>query len=189
MTTSTLTGPPASRTTVSEDALFEIVRGLRQEKKPMGVFAGKLASMLCYLLTGFVSPRKLGLAVTEVLFVLDASIDLKRRPDVAFVSNARWVGDDPESDSAWNTVPDLAVEVVSPSNTSVEIDRKVVEYFAAGVRSVWVLFPETRRLHVYDSAEQIRVVGETGLVEGGLILPGFQLKLGDLFAAVEKPVV
>ena len=171
----------------SGDALFEVIYGRVVEKQPMSVFAGKLASMLTYLLTNFVLPRRLGLVVSEVLFVLDEAKNLQRRPDVAFVSNERWVGDDPDADRAWETIPDLAVEVISPSNTSNEIDRKVLDYFAAGVRLVWVLHPETRRLHVYDSADTIHVVSATGTLDGGTVLPGFQLVLGELFEAVEKP--
>ncbi len=84
-------------------------------------------------------------------------------------------------------MPDLAIEVISPSNTSREIDRKTVEYFTAGVRSVWVLHPESRRLYVYESSKQIHVVDEGDVLDGGTILPGFRLPLRELFAAVEKP--
>ncbi len=85
----------------SSDVLYEVVYGRVVEKPPMSVFAGKLGNMLAYLLTGFVMPHKLGLVVSEILFVLDRDKKLKRRPDVAFVSNDRWTGDDPERDSAW----------------------------------------------------------------------------------------
>jgi Uma2 family endonuclease len=65
--------------------------------------------------------KKLGLAVNEVLFVLNAARDLKRRPDVAFISYARWPSAVVERAAAWNVVPDLAVEMVSPTNLAQEI--------------------------------------------------------------------
>lgn len=172
---------------VSDERLYEMVGGQRREIEPMGAYSGLLASMLTYLLSDFVVTHRLGWVVTEVLFVLDASRGLHRRPDVAFVAYDRCEGPPALDDNPWDTVPDLAVEVISPSNTSEEIDRKVVDYFAAGVRLVWVLHPETRRLHVYESADTIHVVSATGTLDGGAVLAGFQLVLGELFDAVEKP--
>jgi hypothetical protein len=64
---------------------YEVVDGMRVEREPMGVFEMVLASWLCHLIMSFAVDRKLGLAVNETLFVLDATRDLKRRPDVAFV--------------------------------------------------------------------------------------------------------
>ncbi|MBC8113587.1 MAG: Uma2 family endonuclease [Candidatus Saccharimonas sp.] len=170
------------------ERLYEMIGGQRREIEPMGAYSGLLASMLTYLLTDFVITHRLGWVVTEVLFVLDASRGLHRRPDVAFVDYDRCEGPPALDDNPWDTVPDLAVEVISPSNTSEEIDRKVVDYFAAGVRLVWVLHPETRRLHVYESVDTIHVVGSAGTVGGGTVLAGFQLVLGELFDSVEKPV-
>ena len=69
---------------------YEVIDGVRVEQEPMGAFETVLASWLCYLMNNFARGKKLGLAVSEVLFVLDASRDLRRRPDVAFVSYARW---------------------------------------------------------------------------------------------------
>ena len=65
---------------------YEVIDGVHVEREPMGAFETVLASWLCHLINACVVERRLGLAVNEVLFVLNASRDLKRRPDVAFVS-------------------------------------------------------------------------------------------------------
>src|SRR5215470_11972344 len=108
---------------------YEVIDGVRVEREPMGAFETVLASWLCHLLNSFAGGKKLGLAVNETLFVLNASRNLQRRPDVAFVSYARWPAAIVARASAWDVVPDLAVEVVSPTNLAEEIDSKVTDYF------------------------------------------------------------
>ena len=111
----------------------------------MGAFETMLASWLCHLLNSFAGDEKLGLAVSQVLFVLNASQDLKRRPDVAFVSFGRWSSTVVARAPAWNVVPDLAVEIVSPTNLAEEIDNKITDYCQSGVRLVWVFHPDSGR--------------------------------------------
>ena len=83
---------------------------------------------------------------TEMLFVLDAEHNLRRRPDVAFVSTARWPLDRalPETGD-WDVVPDLAVEVISPNDVFKDVLAKVREYFHYGVQVVWVIAPRNGR--------------------------------------------
>ena len=129
---------------------YEIIDGERVEQEPMGAFETVLASWLCYLLNSFAAGKKLGLAVNEGLFVLHAARNLKRRPDVAFVSYARWPTPVVARESAWNVVPDLAIEIVSPTNLAEEVDRKITDYFQSGVRLVWVFYPDTGRIYIYQ---------------------------------------
>src|SRR5438309_1127876 len=140
-----------------EERLYEVVDGERREVDRMGAFETVLASALAYYLGPFALQHKLGVVVTETLFVLDAQRNLRRRPDVAFVSYPRWRDDRVPRAEAWDVVPDLAVEVISPTNLAEEIDDKITDYFAAGVRLVWVLFPASGRVCAYQSPE--RVVG------------------------------
>jgi hypothetical protein len=79
-------------------------------------------------------------------------------------------------------VPDLAVEVLSPSNTEAEMARKRQEYFAAGVRLVWMVDPDARTVTVYTAPDQSTVLGEVDTLSGDPVLPGFTLPLRDLFA-------
>jgi Uma2 family endonuclease len=156
---------------------YEVINGVRVEREPMGAFETVLASWLCFLINSFAAGKKLGLAVNEVLFVLNASRDLKRRPDVAYVSYGRWPSAVIERAPAWNVVPDLAVEIVSPSNLAEEIDNKITDYFQSGVRLVWVFYPDSGRGYVYRSLTQVSILERTDTLDGGEVLPGFRYPL------------
>jgi Uma2 family endonuclease len=169
-----------------DDDLFEIVNGERIEIASMGAYAGTVASILVHLLNQFALPRKLGWAVSEVLFDLGPGLN-ERRPDVAFIRLERWnsMTERPQGDPrAWKVVPNLAVEVVSPTNSAEEVETKVLECFTAGVTQVWVIYPRLQRAHVYDSPTNARILTREDLLESTLVLPGFQLLLGDLFDAL-----
>jgi Uma2 family endonuclease len=166
---------------------YEVIDGVRVEQEPMGAFETVLASWLCYRLNSFAVDKKLGLAVSEVLFVLNAQRNLRRRPDVAFVSYARWPTPVMARASAWNVVPDLAVEMVSPSNLAEEIDSKITDYFQSGVRLVWVFYPDSGRVYVYQSPTQVSILERTDTLDGGEVFHGFQLHMAQLYAAVTRP--
>jgi len=172
---------------VDEEPLYEVVDGERREVDRMGAFETVLASVLAYYLGSFALQHKLGLVVTETLFVLDALRDLKRRPDVAFVSYKRWREDRVPRTEAWDVVPDLAVELISRTNLAEEIDTKITDYFAAGVRLVWVLFPDSGRIYVYESPERVTGLGRSDELDGGDVVPGFRLPIATLFEAVIRP--
>jgi Uma2 family endonuclease len=146
----------------------------------MGVFACLVANSLRDLLNEFSLPRRLGIAVLEVLFRLKKD-GPSRRPDLAFLRvNAlpeNLLDDPPEIEG----YPDLAAEVVSPSNTFAELEEKVLEYFDAGVRLVWIVVPRTRRIHVYDSPVNVRILQEHDELTGDPVLPGFRVKVADVF--------
>jgi Uma2 family endonuclease len=125
---------------------YEVIDGVRVEREPKGTFETVLATWLCPLINSFAAGKKLGLAANEVLFVLNAARHLKRRPDVAFVSYARWPTSVVAREPAWNVVPDLAIEIISPTNLAEEIDRKITDYFQSEVRLVWVFYPDSSRL-------------------------------------------
>jgi len=181
---SVLTQSPASGEDVER---YEVVDGVRVEREPMGVFEGVLASWLCHLMNSFAGGKKLGLAVNEVLFVLNAARALNRRPNVAFVSYARWPTAFVAREPAWNVVPDLAIEIVSPTNLAEEIDRKITDYFQAGVRLVWVFYPDSGRVYVYQSPTLVSILERADTLDGGEVLPGFRLPVTQLYEAVTKP--
>ena len=84
--------------------------------------------------------------------------------------------------------PDLAVEVISKFNTRQEMDRKLQEYFAAGVRLVWYVYHSPRReVRVYVSPTECSVVREGETLDGGEVLPGFRLSLSELFTEPAAP--
>jgi Uma2 family endonuclease len=166
---------------------YEIINGVRVEREPMGAFETVLASWLSYLMNSFAAGKKLGLAVNEVLFVLNAARALHRRPDVAFVSYARWPTSVVAREPAWNVVPDLVIEIVSPTNLAEEIDRKITDYFQAQVRLVWVFYPDSGRVYVYQSPTHVSILERTETLNGGEVLPGFRLPIAQLYEAVAKP--
>ena len=95
-----------------------------------------------------------------------------------------WVAFVPSLDHP-HLVPDLAVEVLSEGNTVPEMDRKRREYFRAGVRLVWLVDPEARTVAVFTGPDQHSTLGETDLLDGGAVLPGFTLSLAELFARLD----
>ena len=82
--------------------------------------------------------------------------------------------------------PELAVEVLSLSNTKAEIARKRREYFAAGVRLVWEVDLRTRTFTVFIAAEEATVLDASMILLGGDVLPGFALPLAALFAELDR---
>jgi Uma2 family endonuclease len=165
---------------------YEVVNGKIKELPPMGAPQVGVASRLNGFIFTVTHPKNLGTVVTEMMFRLKEGKP-QRRPDVAFVSAERWpVDEDIPAGEAWLVVPNLAVEVVSPSNTFVEIDQKILEYFDAGVKAVWVIATETRRVHVYDSPNQSHVLGVDETLLGDPVLPGFKLPLHELFPGRRK---
>jgi Uma2 family endonuclease len=172
--------PPAPP--VDGDSLYEVVNGRVVEKTPMGAYEGELASLLLEYLAPFIRTHQLGKVVVEVLFQLDPATNLQRRPDVAFVSCERWALDRQVPDeAAWDVVPDLAIEVVSRTNTAYEVVAKADEYFRAGVRCVWVVYPNISAVYLYESANMIRVLRLGDELGGASLLPGFRLPLTALF--------
>jgi Uma2 family endonuclease len=121
--------------------------------------------------------------VVEILFRLPLDSERNRRPDVAFVSSQRWPLDRPFSltDNAWDVVPDLAVEVISPTDRVEELADKINEYLAVNVRQVWVVYPAQKMVQVYESRSLIRGLFGPDELDGGAILPGFRVSIATFF--------
>jgi Uma2 family endonuclease len=170
--------PPA----FAEDGLYEVVNGQRVELPPMSPYAAVVVSRLGYRLGPFVDEHRLGIVVTEVLFIVDPKRNLRRRPDVAFVSAERWPLDRliPETGD-WEVIPDLAVEVISPSETWEEVLAKMDEYFEKGVRQVWTVAPISQKVYVFDSPTRVHILTAADELDGGTLLPGLRLPLAPLF--------
>jgi Uma2 family endonuclease len=174
---------------VETPELYEIVNGVRVEVPPMSAFASRLASRLARHMNNVAEPLDAGEAVTETLFRLPLANEQERRPDVAYVSAKRWPLDRELliAPRAWDVVPDLVVEVVSPSDKIEDLEEKLMEYFEAGVTTVWVVYPRSKTVHVYDSLDKVRAVREPHELDGGTVLPGFKLPIATLFAAKPLP--
>jgi Uma2 family endonuclease len=166
-----------------DEGLYEIINGQRIELPPMSIYAVVIANLLARKLGNHAEAHNLGHVLLEALFRLPLPKQRNRRPDIGFVSYQRWAKGRPipKDDNAWDVVPELAVEVVSPTDFAEELQEKVEEYFAAGVQEVWVIYPRRRIVHVYESLTQIRGLTLTDELDGGKAIPGFRLSLATLF--------
>ncbi|MCC7424649.1 MAG: Uma2 family endonuclease [Planctomycetaceae bacterium] len=175
-------GIPSS--VVVSEHLYEVVDGRRVEHSPMGAYEGLLANLLKEICDEFPNRRKLGRCVVEILFTLRRSPLLKRRPDFAFVSFDRWpAGRAIAAGDAWDVVPDWAVEIVSPSNAESGVIEKLHDYFAAGVRLVWIVYPTVSEVYVYSSPTSVQILTRDDTTDLSLVLPGLKFPLSQLFAA------
>jgi Uma2 family endonuclease len=163
--------------------LCELVEGVLVEKA-MGHRESALAAFLSGLLNGFVIPRNLGI-VTGADGTVRLFPGLVRIPDVAFTSWDRLPGRRMPTTAIPTLAPNLAVEVLSASNTSGEMARKRADYFAAGAQLVWQIDPAARSVSAYSDVDKVRVLGQLETLDGGAVLPGFVLVLGDLFAELD----
>lgn len=160
------------------DMLYEVIDGNYVEK-PVGAYSTWLAFQFATWLDAYVTQHRLGTVVTEMVFILDAVRDLRRRPDVAFVSAQRWpVGQPPPPEGDWAVIPDLAVEVLSPGEETRHSLRKVNEYFQYGVKEVWLAMPEDRMVYCYADARSARILHEADVLTTPLVA-GWSLNVGQ----------
>ncbi len=163
-----------------ERRLCELVDGVLVEKT-VAWYESHIAAVLIHILGTFLDTHDLGVVCApDGPFRLMPG--LVRIPDVAFVSWDRFPNRELPPEPIPDLAPDLAVEVLSAGNTRQEMDRKVGEYFRAGVRLVWLIDPTARTAVVYTRPRRRTVVVEDGSLGGGAVLPGFSLSLQQLFA-------
>jgi Uma2 family endonuclease len=164
--------------------LCELIDGILVEK-PMGYSESVLATLLIVQLDAFVRPRNLGLVTAP-----DGTIRLwagrVRIPDVAFTSWGKMPGRKRPKAPIPTLSPDLAVEILSESNTRKEMALKRADYFQAGVRLVWEIEPDTRTVDVYTSVEAKTTLTENDTLDGGDVLLGFALPLRTFFAELDR---
>ena len=168
-----------------EGRLYELVDQTLVEKT-VGTYESYLALMLGRLLGNFVSERNLGI-VLGADGMLRLTPYLVRIPDVSFISWKRLPNRRIPDQAIADLVPDLAVEIISPGNTQEEMDRKLREYFAAGVQQVWYVDPRRREINVYGAVDHSKTISQRQTIEGGDILPGFTLSVAEFFAGPAAP--
>ncbi|HEX7447496.1 MAG TPA: Uma2 family endonuclease [Pirellulales bacterium] len=179
----TATEPDVVEIERSENRLCELVDGVLVEKV-VGFYESILAIALARRLGDFVEAHNLGV-VTGEGGMMRLFPGLVRIPDVAFASWKEFpegVTDEPVPE----IVPDLAVEVLSEGNTKQEMDRKLSDYFDAGVRLVWLVEPRKKTVEVFSAKDASIVLDENATLTGGEVLPGFSLPLKSLFAKPRK---
>ncbi|HZW29540.1 MAG TPA: Uma2 family endonuclease, partial [Isosphaeraceae bacterium] len=147
-----------------KSAICELVDGCLVEK-PMGWEEAAIAGLIIHFLIAFVRPRKLG-TVLPPDGMLRLVPGLVRVPDVSFLARGKLTRSKRGGQRVPSVAADLAVEVISKSNTRAEIARKVVEYCAAGTRLAWVVDPKTETVRVHQSPRKFAVLKAGDILDG-----------------------
>jgi Uma2 family endonuclease len=124
--------------------------------------------------------RGLGKARTEVGLVLRRNPDRLTCPDALFVAAAS-LPLRRSSEGYLETIPELVVEIRSPNDTGPEVQAKVDEYLAAGVRVVWVADPDRKTVTAHRTGQPAQVFGPADTLTIADVIPGFQAQIVDLF--------
>ena len=165
-----------------EDRICELVDGTLVEKT-MGFDESAVAMEIGRVVGNFVRRRKLGVVSGPdgMMRILKSRV---RIPDVGFVSKARFAKLKKPRKAIPSLAPDLVIEVISESNTAQEMSIKLQEYFKAGARLVWYVDPRTRTIDVYESPTSRKRLGEGDTLTGGKVLPGFSVKVAEIFEVI-----
>ncbi len=159
----------------------ELIQGVFVSMSPAGHTHGIIALNVSSLLWAFVKQNQLGsVYAAETGFVLSRDPDTVRAPDTAFVRQER-LANQPAT-GFFEGAPDLAVEVISPSETVDEVESKMIDYLEAGTALVWLVYPRTQTVTVYRSLTDIEILTSEDTLTGGDLLPGFSVSLKEIFA-------
>src|SRR5215210_3250831 len=161
---------------------YELVQGELRRMNPAGNVHGRITIRITWRLAQYVEENRLGTAyAAETGFRLTTDPDTVRAPDVAFVSRDRVeaVG---EVEGFWPEAPQLAVEVISPGDSYADVEEKVFDWLDAGTKMVVVINPRQRSATVYKSPTDITALAELDFLDGGDIVPGFDLAVREIFA-------
>lgn len=159
---------------------YELVNGEVLDMGNSGMEHGYVACLLVAVLTTFVQQYKLG-AICDSSTAFTLKNGNKRSPDVSFVDKERLKGLKRPPRGFFQGSPDLAIEILSPSNTVEEIHAKIVEYFENETRLVWVVHPDEKYVLVYHAPEPDRFLRSADHLDGEEIIPGFSMAVSELF--------
>ena len=162
---------------------YELVKGELRMAPPPGSEHGEIGMNLAGPLYQHVKSNNLGVVyAAETGFKLESDPDTVRAPDIAFVRREliEKTGRLPGYRSG---APDLAVEVLSPSDRTIEVEGKVAAWLEGGARLVWVVSPKLHTVTVYRSLTDIVMLTEKDVLDGGEVVPGFQIKIAEIFAS------
>jgi Uma2 family endonuclease len=184
---------PAPGTATEEDALLllealdkrlvELIDGVLVEK-PTGTREGFLGGLILQRILNYLDQNPIAEAAPG-----DSALRLQpglvRIPDVSVIGSKR-IPDGFPPEALASLVPDLAIEVISQSNTRGEIKRKLKDYFLSGTQLAWVIYPKTQTAEVYTAPDRKKRIARGGTLDGSSVLPGFTLSLSELFARAAR---
>ena len=160
---------------------YELIDGIPKERG-MGMKSSRVSGLLLTALNVHITPVNLGRAYPAQAGYrcFPGRPRTVRYPDVSFISIAR-MPDDADPDGFCIIAPDLAVEVVSPNDEFEEVETKIGEYRSAGVSLIWIVSPISRTVMIRRLDRTCAELDETGTLSGEGVVPGFQVKVADLF--------
>lgn len=176
------------RTITSDDLLdlpkdgfrYEIVKGELRKKMPSGILHALIAGRIAGLLSAFIRQRKLGEILTaEPGFKLSLMPETLRVPDVSFMRREKFL-QIKNYNKFYQGAPDLAVEVVSPSETFQDVQEKIEEYLAHGVELIWIVRPKQMTITVYRPQHELKVLRGGDSLDGADVIPGFNCLVEDI---------
>ncbi|HSU67593.1 MAG TPA: Uma2 family endonuclease [Tepidisphaeraceae bacterium] len=182
--TTGLTPEDVERASMRDGKRYELIDGHLREKIA-GTESLFVASRIAERLNASLYPDR-GFAVVEAMVYCFGRPNHGRKPDVVFVSFDRLPARSIPSGDL-HVVPDLAVEVLSPSNTGLEVEAKLDEYLDAGVPLVWIVNPDRRTIRVYRSDGTTHLFRGQDVIENEPLLPEFRMLTADVFPAVVSP--
>jgi Uma2 family endonuclease len=160
---------------------YELIDGVLVEVEGAGARQGAINTEFASELHGFTRPRKLGRVFSaDTRFVIKRDPDIVQMPDISFVRTERL-----PVDGLWEgivpIVPDLAVEIASPSDSGAEVRRKAQRYLDANVPLVWIVWPRQRAVSVLRPGQPERLLTEHDELDGGDVIDGFRLPVATIF--------
>jgi len=179
-----------TRTSMTADDLWrmpddgqrhELIRGELTMMTPAGGGHGEIAMRVAFALMTHVKAKQLGTVLAaETGFYIARDPDTVRAPDAAFIARQRV----PAAGLPAGFIPfapDIAVEVLSPSDSQLDVDEKIDQWLAAGTASVWVVNPRGKTVTVHRSGRDPRILREHDVLEGEEVCPGFAVNVAELF--------
>jgi Uma2 family endonuclease len=159
---------------------YELIEGELIQVSPTIGKSGRHEMYIGWLIMDHVLRHDLGYVYSSSTgFIVARSPDSVLSPDVGFISRDR-IPDEGEEQHFLATVPDLAIEVLSPSNRPGEMRRKARMYLAAGVKMIWIVDPQKQTVAIWAPDTPERVLTSDEIVDGSDVLPGFQIRVADL---------
>lgn len=165
---------------------FELVAGEPVERPLFGYRVARIASQLTHLLDSYVNERRLGLT-----FMSGLGYILRRDPDTVRMATASFISwssvPDTLPEGCWPGAPSLAVEIVSPDDLAEITHARIYDFLQAGTPLIWVVWPGSREVTAYMGDETIREYTMGDELDGGEVLPGFRVRVGELFEIPTRP--
>ena len=179
-TTTLLTAAELAQMTPEPGHRYELIRGVVRRMAAAGAKHGQISQEFARRLGNHVVERGLGVVFSsDTGFVIERDPDVILMPDVGFVRAER-LPPDGVPNGYVPVVPDLAVEVVSPTDRWVDVEEKVALYLQNGVPLLWLFVPRRRTVRVYAAGRPVEELGEDGVLDGGEVVPGLRLSIAGL---------